>query len=51
MFGERLVYKDRMNTVKESFKVFREKSLTEAVRNQADGFGHNNRKLVMGAAR
>ena len=44
----RLVYKDRIETVKTTFATLREKSLFEAVRNQVDGFGHNNRKLIMG---
>jgi len=48
MVGENLVYKERMATVRESFGVLRDKSLSEAVRNQFDGFGSNNRKLVGG---
>ncbi|MDE1821002.1 MAG: hypothetical protein KGJ23_08335 [Euryarchaeota archaeon] len=46
--GSRLVYRDRMQNIRDAVETFRDRSADEAVIGLVSGFGHNNRKLLLG---
>lgn len=46
--GERLVYKERMQNIRDAVETFKDRSFEEGLLGLLSGFGHNNRKLVLG---
>ncbi|MEM3271775.1 MAG: hypothetical protein QXX42_00905 [Thermoplasmatales archaeon] len=48
-YGERLVYKDRIENIKNAVSTFRDYGITPALMALYIGFGENNRKLIFGS--
>lgn len=44
--GSRLVYRERIQNLRDTLQTFRDRSVSEAASGLIAGFGHNNRKLI-----